>query len=200
MRWRALSQERLGSVLAAGICAGIMLGTGSTAAGGSLPPREIVLPGSHYRLVDGQAQIGPGRAMPSGLMEGLVHWIAQRHDLPPTAALPDITMVPQRSLARSSDWQPGAGLDVLALYSAEDRTIFLPPTWTGATQDEIGILVHELVHHMQEAAGRRYECPQAREEAAFAAQSAWLEQFGLDLEGSVGIDPLTLLVRTHCGL
>jgi len=44
----------------------------------------------------------------------------------------------------------------------------------------------------------RYECGQASEELAYAAQDAWLRMFGRDLAGDFEIDPFTLLVSLRC--
>jgi hypothetical protein len=56
-----------------------------------------------------------------------------------------------------------------------------------------------MVHHMQSQGKLKYECPQAREKLAYAAQALWLDRFGLSLESDFGVDPFTLLIRTACG-
>ena len=68
--------------------------------------------------------------------------------------------------------------DSLAVYDDETKTIYLPKKWAGTTPAEISILVHEMVHHLQGMAKTRYECPQAREQLAYAAQEMWLGLFG----------------------
>ena len=60
------------------------------------------------------------------------------------------------------------------------------------------MLAHEMVHHVQNLAGLTYDCPEARERPAFAAQQAWLARAGSDLAEAFGIDALTLLLRTSC--
>ena len=60
------------------------------------------------------------------------------------------------------------------------------------------LLVHEMVHHMQNVGNVKYECLDAREKLAFAAQERWLELFDHTLAGEFGLDPFTLLVRTSC--
>jgi hypothetical protein len=75
----------------------------------------------------------------------------------------------------------------------------LPDQWTGRSAAELSVLVHELVHHLQEAAELRYECPAAREQLAYAAQERWLGLFGLSLSSEFDIDPFTLKISTECG-
>jgi len=90
------------------------------------------------------------------------------------------------------------GRDVIAIYNDKTRTIFLPEGWTGAGPAELSVLVHEMVHHLQNLAGMKFECPAARERIAYLAQNDWLKRFGHDLETDFQIDMLSLLVKTSC--
>jgi len=98
----------------------------------------------------------------------------------------------------SAPARPVLRRDVEALYDDSTRTIYLPEGWTGTTSTEISVLVHEMVHHLQNMAGLKYECPQAREKPAYAAQSQWLAQSGRNLIDEFKLDALTVLVRTNC--
>ena len=89
--------------------------------------------------------------------------------------------------------------DTVAIYDDANRTIYLPLTWRGGTAAELSVLVHEMVHHLQNVGGIRYECPAAREELAYRAQDKWLGLFGQDLERAFEIDKFTLKVSTSCG-
>ena len=91
------------------------------------------------------------------------------------------------------------GRDIVAVYDDDARTIYLPRDWTGRTVPEVFILVHEMVHHAQNLAGMKAECPHARERMAYEAQLRWLSRFGVDLAEAFGIDGFTLLVFTSCG-
>jgi hypothetical protein len=87
---------------------------------------------------------------------------------------------------------------LIAVYDDEMKTIYLPKNWNGGTPAEISLLVHEMVHHLQGAIKTKYDCPQAREQLAYAAQEKWLALFGRSLKSEFEIDPLTLVVSTHC--
>jgi len=93
---------------------------------------------------------------------------------------------------------PKGQREVVAAYDPLGRTILLPERWSGGTPAELSILVHEMVHHLQNVAHTKYECPQASEELAYAAQERWLNLFGRNLAGDFGIDGLTLLASTKC--
>ena len=99
----------------------------------------------------------------------------------------------QSSLARAA-----LRREVEALYDDSTRTIYLPEGWTGATPAEVSVLVHEMVHHLQNVAGLKFECPQAREKLAYTAQNQWLAQSGRNLIDEFKLDALTLLLRTKC--
>jgi hypothetical protein len=88
--------------------------------------------------------------------------------------------------------------DTVALYEDSSRTIYLREGWTGATPGEMSVLVHEMVHHLQNLAGETFVCPQAREQAAYAAQKKWLATTGLDFFREFETDPMTLMLRTVC--
>jgi hypothetical protein len=89
--------------------------------------------------------------------------------------------------------------DTVALYEDNSRTIYLREGWTGATAAEISVLVHEMVHHLQNLRGEKFECAQTREKPAYAAQIKWLEAAGLDFFREFETDPITLMLRTVCG-
>jgi hypothetical protein len=90
--------------------------------------------------------------------------------------------------------------DVVALYNDETRTIYLSDKWAGATPAELSVLVHEMVHHLQNEAGISYECPAEREKLAYEAQDNWLRLFGRNLEQEFEINGLALLVSTSCAM
>lgn len=97
---------------------------------------------------------------------------------------------------RSAPAEPGH--DVHAIYDDRSRTIYLPKGWIGATPAEVSVLVHELVHHLQNVARLKYDCAEARERPAYQAQARWLELFGKTLADEFELDPMTILVRTNC--
>jgi hypothetical protein len=90
--------------------------------------------------------------------------------------------------------------DVVALYNDQTRTIYLSDKWAGATPAELSVLVHEMVHHLQNEAGISYECPAEREKLAYEAQDQWLHLFGRNLEQEFEINGLALLVSTSCAM
>ena len=89
-------------------------------------------------------------------------------------------------------------LDTVAIYVDAERAIYLSTAWTGNSPADLSVLVHEMVHHLQNLAGEKFECPQEREKIAYAAQERWLLRFGRSLEADFELDGFSLLAKTRC--
>ena len=150
------------------------------------------------------------------LLTAIVTWLSINFGLPGIHDHPRIEFVTpaQMSAIRLSEktaaqsagaavegWRVARGgsrREIEALYDDSSRTIFLREGWTGATPAEVSIIVHEMVHHLQNLGGLKYECPQAREELAYLAQNRWLARSRSSLQDEFKLDPFTLLLRTKC--
>lgn len=137
---------------------------------------------------------------PTTLIETLELWLVANFDLTAAAEPPDLVAIPASKLVEirygsASSVAPG---EVVAAYDDASRTIYLTEGWTGRSPDQISVLVHEMVHHLQASADMRFACPAERELLAYRAQDAWLRLFGTDLQSAFGIDETTLLVGTVC--
>jgi hypothetical protein len=143
------------------------------------------------------------------IMSAIVYWLSVNFGLPASYDLPRIEYASadqllelrHRGLAApraAKSGSLGAYRSVVALYDTSTKTIYLSDKWSGQTPAEISVLVHEMVHHLQNIGGLAFACPQEREQLAYAAQDRWLKLFGRDLERDFEIDGLTLLVTTSC--
>ena len=162
------------------------------------------------RLVVSESASG-GAAVDPAVLAEIAAWLGESFQLPASdppkmefVSPTRIAVFRYRGFARSQssavDDQAKlvAERETAAVYDDATRTIYLPNGWSGATPAETSVLVHEMVHHLQNGAQLKYECPQAREKLAYAAQHRWLERYGRSLESEFQIDPFTLLVRTRC--
>jgi hypothetical protein len=162
-------------------------------------------PKGELRLISENAPAHEGFAR-EGLMNSIVNWLVASFDLPVIWEAPRIEFIQPASMAQlryrgsaSNQGMPlDMGRDIVAVYDDAKRTIYLPEGWTGVTPAEQSLLVHEMVHHLQNLGKLKYECPEAREKLAFAAQKQWLELFHRTLAGEFELDPFTLLIRTSC--
>jgi hypothetical protein len=145
----------------------------------------------------------------NALMTAIVLWLAANFDLPATTEHPHVEFVPPATITAlrnkdSSGEQPNSPAEkagqreVVAVYDDATGTIYLPEGWSGNTPAELSVLVHEMVHHLQNRGKLKFECPRQREKFAYQAQEQWLQLFGHDLEHDFEIDPFTRLVISSC--
>lgn len=174
----------------------------STSTGGSIVP-DVALPGTGY-VVRRDGSAATSQASQRELLKAIADWLSSEFELPATGNPPLLKQETARGMLglRFRDLPPdrwaGHEGDIVAIYDDATRTIYLPAGWSDKTAADLSVLVHEMVHHMQNEAGLKFACPEVREEMAFAAQEKWLALFGGSLEADFGLDRFTLMVRTHC--
>jgi hypothetical protein len=144
----------------------------------------------------------------------IAKWLSQNLELPLSDELPRVEFVsqarlrqlrykdllPQQSQVIGGEHatpRPQSQREVVAVYDDSTRTIYLPAGWTGGTADR-SVLVHEMVHHLQNLAGLRFDCSGAREKPAYLAQNRWLKLHGLDLETEFEVDMFTIVALSAC--
>ena len=134
------------------------------------------------------------------LVAVLVLWLSVTFGLPETNEFPEVRFTHPAELTVIRYGHPLARVraDVVALYHDRSETILLSEGWDSSSPADVSVLVHELVHHLQNKAGRKYRCPEARERLAYAAQVRWLALLGRNLKDEFGIDAMTLKLRTTC--
>jgi hypothetical protein len=142
------------------------------------------------------------------LLTAIVVWLAANLSVQANFELPHIEYASQarmiemrfhvtHSAAQSAN-AVGQFPDVVAIYDDNRRTIVLPEGWTGTTPAELSILVHEMVHHLQNVNGQKFECTAAREKPAYLAQDKWLKEFGHTLENDFNVDMFTIVIKSAC--
>ena len=160
-----------------------------------------------------KAVVGNWRPAPSKeLLDSVVKWLAVEFGLPELYAHPRIafasplklmamrykSLLPVQQTQMESAGNASVMREVVAIYDDRALTIHLPESWTGASVTERSVLVHEMVHHLQNLGKLAYECPAAREKIAYEAQGRFLSQHGKSLEEEFDVDMMTLLVSSSC--
>ncbi len=181
-----------------------------------LQPGDVTeLFGLMHQASDATKTVSKDNGPTKPLLVLISKWLAQNFDLPAIGDPPRVNLVDPKTMANLRRGWTGAESrtvplafnplqpvdrndESVAIYDDDTRTIYLPNGWTGRTAAETSILVHEMVHHLQNIAGEKFECPEAREKAAYSAQEAWLEMFGSTLDNQLNIDPFTQLVLSTC--
>lgn len=153
----------------------------------------------------------------TALLAAIVMWLSANFALPQTHDFPRIEFITEsemvfiryqtftserrREIASVLDNSAGDSKRrrVVSIYDDRARTIYLPTQWSGDTPAELSVLVHEMVHHLQNVGDLRYDCTGTREKIAYEAQEKWLALFGRNLADEFDLDPFTLKVSTSCG-
>ena len=151
------------------------------------------------------------------LLTAISLWLSTNYGLPATDKLPGVEYKPpleiallrhgevtndvrQRVIEAFNEGDTAGGRQVVSVYDHRRQIIVLPTGWTPETPADLSVLVHEMVHHLQQLSGARFACPAEREQLAYRAQEDWLHLFGTNLETEFEINALTLLVTTNCSM
>ena len=144
------------------------------------------------------------------LLTAIVVWLSANYSLPVSFDHPRVEFLSATKmtlLLRTDNGSPQqkpamvlnqSEFEIVSLYNTKSKTIFLRDGWTGKTPAELSILVHEMVHHLQNVGQLKFACPQEREELAYKAQDQWLGLFGHDLMHDFDMDAFTILVMPKC--
>ena len=179
------------------------------------PSGPIELSGLQSAASDATTTSSNDNRPTKALLTLITAWLAQNFDLPAIVDQPRVNVVDPKAMAKlrrggigaeartmAPAFNPSRPLDrnedSIAVYDDDARTIYLSNGWTSRTPRDVSVLVHEMVHHAQNMTGQKFECLEAREKAAYAAQESWLAMFGLNLEDELNIDPFTVLVKGMC--
>jgi hypothetical protein len=97
----------------------------------------------------------------------------------------------------SSESADGArAVRALYLYGG---SIYLEESWDIESVADQSILLHELVHYMQDMNYLSYECEGDQERLAYYIQEKWLlEEQGLELYATIGLSPLAMVAAMMC--
>jgi hypothetical protein len=98
------------------------------------------------------------------LLTAVAAWLSATSDLPASFERPRVALVPPAQIAalRYPTVNPAFRPNVLAVYDDASRTVYLHDAWTGRSLADLSVLVHEMVHHLQNRGGLKYGCPRAR--------------------------------------
>ncbi|WP_299738840.1 DUF6647 family protein [uncultured Roseobacter sp.] len=140
----------------------------------------------------------------------VVTWLAINFGLPVNFEHPEVKLIGQNEMIElriaALDDEDAVkfrrtveqGHSIIAFYDDPTRTIYLPEGWSAESPADVSVLVHEMVHHLQNVAEIPQDCPEGRELPAYHAQERWLQQVGTTLEQEFELDAMTLHFLTKC--
>jgi hypothetical protein len=151
-------------------------------------------------------------AQQRALLASIAEWLTREFDLPRATELPRIAFATPSDLVRrryrlirsdttqSSYEMPAqsAVARTVAIYDDSEKAIYLPESWRGDSAADVSVVVHEMVHHLQNIGHMHFTCARAREASAYEAQEKWLQIYGRSLREDFDVDPFTVLVSAMC--
>lgn len=126
-------------------------------------------------------------------VEELVRWISSKSNYPATLRqMPEFVFMPpqmiRQAFSRSAMGYSDQSSSVRAVQVK--GTIYLPDTFLLGKDDYM--LMHELVHHLQDESGRKFGCLAEREREAYVLQTQFVEETGT---GEAPNDMFMLMLR-----
>lgn len=108
-------------------------------------------------------------------------WLAGQMGQPPHIEPPPVVYMSRGELHQltAHSHQLGDRYLVGGMYNSREDMVYLPNTFDLDNPYERSVLVHELVHYIQDARRIRFDCPALYEEQAYRLQAVWLEGQGL---------------------
>ena len=181
------------------------------AAADQIDQQKVKIPGTGYEISLGVAERKLEDLLTPALFTAVETWLAMQFNLPMPDSHPHIKTMPSErivslrygSLLSNVASERAAQIksiarDTVAIYVDFERVIYLSDRWTDGEIAYLSVLVHEMVHHMQNLAGLKYACSQEREKLAYTAQEQWLGLFGHSLEQDFSLDAFSLFPKTRC--
>jgi len=112
---------------------------------------------------------------------------------------PPIRFIPSEQLVKMFTGEKPTDLQIKALYSDEDHSIYLPDGWRAEDLLDRSALLHELVHYLQYLNHIKAKCPAEYEWKAYELQVAWLREQGVeDPLKLMGISAVAIYVFSRC--
>jgi hypothetical protein len=143
------------------------------------------------------------------LMIALMAWASVFTGLPQPEHLPNVRVLERceiEGFARGRldpDCKNDSPHGVVAAYDYRTTTVLIPEAFDPQSVRHQAFLLHELVHHMQYASGMDMENPEpcraaAIERPAYDAMWAYVEASGADVEETLRMNALFVVLVTSC--
>lgn len=128
------------------------------------------------------------------LVAVLIAWIVAKTGLTPAEA-PRIVQVPTAQMVEMT----AGTAQPQAIYKPEQRTIYLRDNWTPDTLLNRAVLVHELVHYLQDTNNVKAPCERAHEAQSYSLELDWLREQGVeDPYAFLETNQLAIILRSTC--
>ena len=130
------------------------------------------------------------------ILTALMIWLGANTPLQVNHELPNVLFLPQATMEQmfygDNQYQPD---QLHGLYDKNNDTIILPDDWDKTSGWDMSVLLHEMIHYLQDANEMKFACTQEMEKMAWPIQQFYLKQVH-DYEWNY--DGLWFLVISNC--
>ena len=111
------------------------------------------------------------------ILTALMIWLGANTSLSTNFDTPRVIFLPQQQLEQmfygDNEHLPDA---LHGMYHKDQDNIYLPDTWDRRSAWDMGVLVHEMVHYLQDMNEMKFNCSQEMEKMAWPIQQKYLKQ------------------------
>ncbi len=111
------------------------------------------------------------------ILVAMMLWLSANTSYNINHPLPTVKFMPQTEL--NSMFYSGEipkGNHLYGMYSLEEDTIILPDTWNPNEAWDMGVLLHELVHYVQDVNEIKFDCVAQMEKDSWPLQKEYLKE------------------------
>jgi hypothetical protein len=111
------------------------------------------------------------------ILTALMIWLGANTPLTSDFPLPKVLFLPQEKLEHmfygDNEYMPDS---LHGMYHRDTDTIYLPDDWDRNNAWDMGVLVHEMVHYLQDMNEMPFACSQEMEKMAWPIQQFYLKK------------------------
>ena len=111
------------------------------------------------------------------ILTALMIWLGANTPFSTNFDVPKVVFLPQNQLEQmfygDNKYEPD---QLHGMYNKEIDTIFLPDDWDRREAWDMGVLVHEMVHYLQDMNEMKFACSREMEKKAWPIQQYYLKK------------------------
>tara|TARA_A100001011_G_scaffold357940_1_gene403251 strand:+ start:167 stop:586 length:420 start_codon:yes stop_codon:yes gene_type:complete len=131
------------------------------------------------------------------ILTALMIWFGANTPLQVNHELPSVVFLPQETMEQmfygDNEYEPDS---LHGMYNQDTDTIYLPDDWDRKSPWDMSVLVHEMVHYLQDMNNMKFNCSNEMEKMAWPIQQFYLKK-AHNYEWDY--DKLWFLVVSNCG-
>ena len=130
------------------------------------------------------------------ILTALMLWLSANTPFQAHPELPKVVFLPIETMEQmfygDNEYEPD---QLHGMYNKDIDTIYLPDDWNRNSAWDMGVLVHEMVHYLQEQNEMKFNCSNEMEKMAWPIQQFYLKKVH---DYDWDYDQLWFLVISNC--